>query len=86
MKAGSVVLVRWHDAGSGATEEEAAGHHRVSVGFLVKRNRAGIWLSMESDQLSGIHFIKRSMLEGSPKLLSEPQENPDTPQPSRSTD
>ena len=58
-----IVIVEWHDAGSGVDCDDAANHHRESVGFLVKRNRAGIWIAMESDQLSDVHFIPRGMVE-----------------------
>jgi hypothetical protein len=60
--AGELVLVRWHDAGSAETAEEAAAIVRESVGFFVRRNRAGLWLSMERDQLSQVHFIPRGMI------------------------
>ena len=62
-KNGGLVAVYWWDAGSGADEEEAADHHRVSVGFQINRNRKGIWISMEEDCLSGVHFILRAMIE-----------------------
>ena len=63
--AGSVVVVRWHDAGSASTPEEAARIVRESVGFLIRENRKGIWLSMEPDALSAVHFIPRGMILGS---------------------
>lgn len=63
--AGSVVVVRWHDAGSASTPEEAAHIVRESVGFLIRENRKGIWITMEPDALSSVHFIPRGMILGS---------------------
>ena len=64
--------MHWHDAGSGVDCDDAAEHHRQSVGWLVKRNRAGVWISMESDGLSQVHFIPRGMVEKVVDLLKRP--------------
>lgn len=57
-----IVIVRWHDAGSGDTNRQAASHIRDSIGYLVKWRKKGIWLSMERDRLSGVHFIPEGMV------------------------
>lgn len=62
MKKGSVVEVRWHDAGSGRDEDEAAAHIRTSVGYLQRRGTKGVWIAMESDALSDVHFIPAGMV------------------------
>lgn len=62
--AGSVVVVRWHDAGSASTPDEAARIVRESLGFLIRENRKGIWLTMEPDALSAVHYIPRGMILG----------------------
>ena len=61
-KAPKIVIVRWHDAGSGYDEDDAASHYRNSIGYQTKRTRAGIWLSMEDDGFSHVHFIPRGMV------------------------
>lgn len=57
-----IVEVFWWDAGSGATIEEAKGHHRTSVGYLIENDDDGVVISMEPDMLSGVDFITRPML------------------------
>jgi len=53
-----IVIVHWHDAGAGHTAEEAKSHFRQSVGFEVENVPGdGVLMSMEEDQLSGLHFI-----------------------------
>lgn len=59
-----IVIVTWLDAGSGSSEEEAAGHIRRSVGYMTRKSKKGIWISMEDDVLSGVHFIPRGMVLG----------------------
>ena len=54
----SIVIVHWHDAGSGHTAEEAKSHFRQSVGFEIENAPGeGVLLSMEEDQLSSVHWI-----------------------------
>lgn len=62
-----IVIVRWHDAGSGADCEEASNHFRCSVGYRVKtvrppEKKAGIYIAMESDCLSNVHYIPWAMV------------------------
>lgn len=59
-----IIIITWHDAGSGQTVAEASSHHRVSVGYLVEDTPDGIALSMESDGLSSIHYIPRAYITG----------------------
>ncbi len=59
---GEIVVVRWHDAGSAATPEEAESIIRESVGFFVRKNGKGITLAMERDALSDVHFVPRGMV------------------------
>lgn len=58
-----IVKVKWHDAGAADTIQEAAAYIRSSVGYLVKKNKKGIWLTMEKDQLGQIHFIPAGMIK-----------------------
>ena len=67
-----LVLVHWHDAGSGTDEDDAENHYRCSVGFQTKRNRRGIWISMEDDGLSMVHFIPRGMIQSVAPLTRLP--------------
>lgn len=58
-----VIIVEWWDAGSAHTKEEAERIYRQSVGYEVANEPGhGITLSMESDQLSGVHFIPWGMV------------------------
>lgn len=58
-----VIVVEWHDAGSGHTKEEAEQIYRHSVGYEVANEQGhGITIAMESDQLSGVHFIPWGMV------------------------
>lgn len=58
-----LILVHWHDAGSGADVTEAKSHHRKSVGYEVENViGVGVVISMEPDQLSGVHFIPWAMI------------------------
>ena len=63
MKASRLIIVCWHDAGSGDTLEEAASHVRLSAGFEMRNDELGVWLSMEDDMLSGVHFIPLAMIQ-----------------------
>lgn len=66
-----IVIVSWWDAGSGATVEEAKSHQRESVGYLVENSDDGVVITMEPDQLSGVHFITRPMVTGIRYLTEE---------------
>ena len=63
-----LVAVKWLDAGSGDDEEEANGHMRYSAGFEVKRvldgheDGRGIWIAMEEDAGSSVHYIPEGMI------------------------
>lgn len=58
-----IIIVEWHDAGSAATKEEAETIYRQSVGFEVENKPGhGITIAMESDELSGVHFIPWGMV------------------------
>lgn len=59
-----IIVVEWHDAGSASTKEEAEAIIRYSVGFevAVERNH-GVTITMESDQLSGVHFVPWAMVK-----------------------
>ena len=64
MNTTEVLIVSWYDAGSGADIAEAASHHRKSIGYPVRQEPGvGVWISMEPDQLSGVHFIPWGMIE-----------------------
>ena len=59
-----IVVVSWYDAGAGATVEEAKSYHRKSVGYLVEDSEDGVVITMEPDELSGVHFVPRGMVTG----------------------
>ena len=59
-----IIVIEWHDAGSGATKEEAEAIFRHSVGFeIAVEHGHGVTFSMESDQLSGVDFIPWDMVK-----------------------
>lgn len=58
-----LVLVFWWDAGSGHDIDDASNHHRKSVGFLIEQNEKGVFIAMEDDALSGVHFVPLGMIE-----------------------
>lgn len=59
-----IIIVEWHDAGSAHTIEEAKHIIRRSVGYEVENKVGeGVTLSMEPDQLSGVHFIPWAMVK-----------------------
>ena len=63
MNATHVIIVSWLDAGSGADMQECSNYHRKSVGYPVKQEPGvGVWLTMEPDQMSGVHFIPWGMI------------------------
>ena len=54
-----IIIVHWHDAGSGHSVEDAKNHYRESVGFEVENIPGeGVVIVMESDELSNdYHYI-----------------------------
>lgn len=58
-----IIVVDWWDAGSGHDCDEAANIFRKSVGYEVRREQGfGVWISMEDDQLSSVHFVPWGMI------------------------
>ena len=62
------MAVKWLDAGSGTDETEASSHLRYSAGFETNRilnqadPAAGIYIAMEEDAGSDVHFIPEGMI------------------------
>lgn len=64
-----IIIVHWHDAGSGATKEEASSHHRQSVGYESEMEPGyGVWIQMEPDESSHPHFIPWGMIDSIQEL------------------
>jgi len=67
-----LVIVHWHDAGSGFTIEDAKSHFRQSVGFEVENvPGVGVVSAMESDCLSGVHWIPWGMVRKVEEITRE---------------
>ncbi len=63
MNTTEVLIISWLDAGSASDVGEASNYHRKSIGYPVKQETGkGVWISMEPDQLSGVHFIPWGMI------------------------